>query len=184
MKTIKIDKNSKVIKFLTADADYQPLFGFIAWRPEPYKEDSWSKPLPEDTCSLRKALIAHAFKCICGLITITLLAAMVLTFLLSALIVTPYEICAGIFMVGKGTIVGAMGFSVWVASILSGVAWVSYVTKEAIKSLIKRVKRKNYKQEKQVDSVFGVLYNSLKNKLCSKIEYIEHVEKEKLNEDQ
>ena len=62
MKTIKIDKNSKVIKFLTARSDLQPLFGIFPWRHEPYREGSLSKPLPEDTYSLRKALISHVVK--------------------------------------------------------------------------------------------------------------------------
>ena len=94
MKIIKIDKNSKTIKFLTAKEDHQALFGIFPWRPEPYG-NGWNN-LPEDTCSLRKALIGHVVKTALALSVWTALISFVLMMLLSALIVTPYEICTGL----------------------------------------------------------------------------------------
>lgn len=177
MKTIKIDKNSKAIKFLTARDYSDPLFGVLEWKPKPYKEGSWTKPLPTDTCSLRKALIAHMFKCICCLGLIILVVSFTLMCLLSALIVIPYEIYAGIFMQGKGTFVGAAGFIVWFLVGISCIAWLCYTIKESFKSLVKSDKKKKH-NEKHVDSVFSVLYSSLKNKMCSKIEYVDNKEGE------
>ena len=168
MKTIKIDKNSKVIKFLTAKEDYQALFGIFPWRPEPYREGSWSKLLPEDTCSLRKALISHVVKAALPLAVWTILISFIVMMLLSALIVTPYEVYTGILF-KTNTFVGVAGFTTWLVTALCIVCfalnYVYWKTKNCLKNM--------NKQEKQVDSVFGVLYSSLKNKLCSKIEYIE-----------
>lgn len=171
MKTIKIDKNSKTIKFLTARGDSDPLFGFIPWKPEPYREDSWSKPLPVDTCSLRKALIAHTFKTICSLGFIILVVSFILTLLLSALIATPYELYAGLIF-KTNTFVSVAGFTVWFLAGVSCIAWLCYIIKESFKSFVKIIKKKKH-NEKHVDSVFSILYSSLKNKMCSKIEYIE-----------
>lgn len=171
MKTIKIDKNSKVIKFLTARSDHQPLFGIFPWRPEPYREGSWSKPLPEDTCSLRKALISHVVKTGLALTVWTIFISFIVIMLLSALIITPYEVYAGILF-KTNTFVGAAGFTTWLVTVLSLICFIlNYVywkTKDYLENM--------NEQEKQVDSVFSVLYSSIKNKLCSKIEYIEHVE--------
>ena len=177
MKTIKIDKNSKAIKFLTARDYSDPLFGVLEWKPKPYKEGSWTKPLPTDTCSLRKALIAHMFKCICCLGFIILAVSSILICLLSALIVTPYEIYAGIFMQGKGTFVGVAGLSTWTSVVVICTGWTLITLTESFKPLVKRAKKKKH-NEKHVDSVFSVLYSSLKNKMCSKIEYIEQENKE------
>lgn len=172
MKTIMIDKNSKIIKFLTARSDHQPLFGIFPWRPDPYG-NGWNN-LPKDTCSLRKALISHTVKAALTLAVWTILTSFVVMMLLSALIVTPYETCTGILL-ETNTFVGVAGFVTWLMTVLSLVCfalnYVYWKTKDYLKNM--------NKQEKQVDSVFGVLYNSLKNKLCSKIEYVEHTDKHK-----
>lgn len=167
MKTVKIDKNSKLIKFLTANENSDRLFGVFPWRPKPYGTSR--KPLPTDTCSLRKALILHGLSCIIPLTIWTTGISIIAIILLSALIVTPYEFFTGcLFQVNS--VPSVAGFGAWLLIIIFTV---SIVFVKSIFVIIGLFKKLNIREkENGTKSVFAIIYYSVKNKLCSKIEYV------------
>lgn len=167
MKTVQVNKSSKSYRFLTAIPEEHQIFGFIEYLPKPYVDsDAWyRKQLPKDTCSLRAALIKHFFKTVAALSFITAILSFISSSLLGMIVFAPLEILAGFNT--TPSILSLLGFACWLFVIILLLGYLVHCISEWASSVKYRAKKKI-----KTPSVVKVLYTSLKEKVCFKIEYV------------
>jgi len=165
MNTVKVSKNHWIVKFLTLKPYENLLFGKLQ-----YLKHSWLDfdrgPFPQDTCGLRKLLIQHLlYALFMILFWIVLFSGFIVTFV-SALILVPCHIFFNFLPIDNWLIIWGIVFdiSVIIVSFIFCVVTLSeYIFPKFKKKLL-------YKKEK---AVVSKLFLSLKDRFCSKIEYID-----------
>lgn len=162
MNTVKISKNDWRVKFLKLKPHENLLFGKLQ-----YLKHSWldfdTGPCPYNTCGLNKLVIKHLLSAIfIILLWIVLFSGSIVT-LAASLIIAPCAIIFNILPLNHGLV--TWGLTVVFATIVTTfIIIVGYLADKGFPK-IKRLIKKRF--------VVSKLFVSLKEKFCSKIEYID-----------